>query len=121
MHYAFQHPYTEKSLRNLISAATRTDASAFGLVFKVHGNIIMNWMYAEPTALRNIAAQRGEISFRLPDHQSQSSSLRELALSLSESTPFIALMIRYKEGKADEWEFVELNFIKNLTAKVTGL
>ncbi len=112
---AFEHPYTASALRNLISAATRTDAAAFGLVLKVENNVVLNWMYAEPTVLRSIAAQKGKVAYRLPDNAQQSGTLRELALSLSDSTPFAALMIRYKGNEAVEWEFVDLSFIKNMT------
>jgi hypothetical protein len=110
-------PYTAESLTNLISAATRTDATAFGLVVKVRGNAILNWMYADADSLKSIAALKGEVKFRQADNARFKQSLRELVLSLSEKTPFIALMIRYegKQPKAKSWEFVDLDFLKNLT------
>ena len=110
-------PYTAESLTNLISAATRTDATAFGLVVKVCGNAVLNWMYADADALKSIAALKGDVQFRQADNPQFKKNLRELVLSLSEKTPFIALMIRYEEGqsKATLWEFVDLNFLKNLT------
>jgi hypothetical protein len=115
---ALEHPYTATALKNLISAATRTDATAFGLVLKVRDNDVLNWMYADASVLRSIAAQRGSVTFPFADNPRSSQTLRELALSLSEATPFLALMIRYK-GKsisATSWEFVDLAFIKSLTA-----
>ena len=115
----FDHPYTENSLANLMSAATRMDATAFGLVIKVRGNTVLNWMYADSAALRTIAAQHGEVTYRFPDSKNFSGTLRELALSLAESTPFVALMIRYKgrDPEASSWEFIDLDFIKTITQK----
>ena len=115
---ALEHPYTSAALTNLISAATRTDATAFGLVLKVRDNDVLNWMYADAPVLRSIAAQRGSVIFRFADNPRSSQTLRELALSLAESTPFLALMIRHKakSTSATSWEFVDLAFIKNLTA-----
>ncbi len=77
---ALQHPYTSTALKNLISAATRTDATAFGLVLKVRDNDVLNWIYADAPVLRSIAAQRGSVIFRFADNPSSSQTLRELAL-----------------------------------------
>ena len=110
-------PYTADALTNLISAATRTDAAAFGLVVKVRGNTVQNWMYADAVTLKSIAAMKGEVEFRQGDNAHFKKTLRELVLSLSEKTPFIALLIRYegKQTKAKSWAFVDLNFLKNLS------
>ena len=108
-------PYTAESLINLISAATRKDAAAFGLVVKVRKNAILNWMYADADSLKSIAAVKGEVRFKQIDDPRFKKSLRELALSLSERTPFLALMICYEGTKPKSWEFVELDFLKNLT------
>ncbi len=113
-----QHPYTTNSLTNLISAATCPDATAFGLVIKVRDKKVLNWMYADVSVLRSIAVQRGSVTFRFADTPQAAKTLRQLALSLAEATPFRALMIRYK-GKnptATAWEFIDLAFIKDLTA-----
>ena len=115
---ALEHPYTSTTLTNLMSAATRTDATAFGLVIKVQDDQVLNWMYADASVLRSIAAQQGSVTFRFSDNPRSSQTLRELALSLAESTPFLALMMQY-EGKnisATSWKFVDLAFIKSLTA-----
>lgn len=113
---AKDQPYTSDALTNLISAATRKDATAFGLVVKVHGNAVLNWMYADADTLKSIAAVKGDVRFRQADNLHFQQSLRELMLSLSTKTPFIALMIRYEKKRPKSWEFVDLNFLKNLTA-----
>ena len=107
-----------EAVSNLINAATRMDTTAFGLVLKVRGNVVLNWMYADADTLRPIAALRGDVRFRQADNVRLQKTLRELILSLSEKTPFIALMIRYegKQPTANSWEFVDLDFLKNLTA-----
>ncbi len=110
-------PYTAESVINLMSAATHKDATAFGLVVKVRGNAVLNWMYADADMLKSIAALKGEVKFRQADNAHFKRTLRELVLSLSDRTPFIALMIRYKrkQPQANSWEFVDLDFLKNLT------
>ncbi|MBT7072356.1 MAG: hypothetical protein HN855_15450 [Anaerolineae bacterium] len=108
----------DEALRNLMNAATRTDATAFGLAVKVSGNTVLNWMYADANALKSIAALKGEVTFKHLDNPRFNQTLRELMLSLSPKTPFIALMMRY-EGNGDKaisWEFVDLDFLKNLSA-----
>lgn len=108
-------PYTAESITNLIYAATHKDATAFGLVVKVRGNAILNWMYADAETLKSIAAVKGEVTFRFADSPRFKATLRELTLSLSPRTRFIALMIRYEERQAKSWEFVDISFLENLT------
>jgi|APSaa5957512622_1039677.scaffolds.fasta_scaffold76222_3 hypothetical protein len=108
--------YTEESLSNLMISATRVNA-AFGLALKVRGNDVLNWTYADVDALRLIAAGRGDVQFMQADNIRFGKTLRELVLSLTEKTPFVALMIRYEKSqpKSKSWEFVDIAFLKNLT------
>ena len=108
-------PYAPEALANLIRAASRRDAHAFGLVVKVRGNTVINWMYADADTLKSIAALKGEVRFMQNDSPHFKKTLRELTLSLTENTPFLALMIRYGEKEAKNWEFVDLSFLRNLT------
>jgi len=106
---------TPLAISRLVQAASQTEA-AFALAVKVSGNRVLNWMYVDVAEIRFIAAMQGEISFQQADNSiAAKQTLRTLVRRLSRKTPFLALMIRYDETKPVSWEFVNLDFLKNLT------
>ena len=115
MSLSTHYPYSATGLKNLLRAARQPNPEAFGIVFKVQGNEVVNWMYADPTALKTIAAQQSPVSFPSSDDKRSAKVLRDLAVNLTEQTPFVALMIRYKGQSPVAWAFVDLGFIKTLT------
>ena len=115
MSLSTHYPYSATGLENLLRAAREPNPEAFGIVFKVQGNEVVNWMYADPVSLKTIAAQNAPVAFQSFDDKRSAQVLRDLAINLSEGTPFVALMIRYKGQSPAAWAFVDLGFIKTLT------
>ena len=115
MSLSTHYPYSAPGLKNLLRAARQPNPEAFGIVFKVKGNEVVNWMYADPVALKTIATQNLPVAFQNLDDKRSAQVLRDLAINLNEGTPFVALMIRYKGQSPAAWAFVDLGFIKTLT------
>lgn len=115
--YSTHYPYSVTGIDNLLRAAREPNPEAFGIVFTVKNNKIVNWMYGDPPALKTIATQKATVVFQTLDDARSAKALHELALNLTAGTPFVALMIRYTGNTATDWEFVDLDFLKALSAE----
>ncbi len=116
MSLSTHYPYSISAITNVLRAAQEPHLEAFGIVFKVRNNRIVNWMYGDPPALKSIATQKTTVAFPSPDDPNSAKILRELAMNLTAGTPFVALMICYTGNTPTAWKFVQLDFLRALTA-----
>ena len=87
MSLSTHYPYSATGLENLLRAAREPNPEAFGIVFKVQGNEVVNWMYADPVSLKTIAAQNAPVAFQSFDDKRSAQVLRDLIINLTEATP----------------------------------